>query len=278
MKKACVTGWPIGHSRSPIIHEFWLKKYKISGSYGVEAVRPEDFPAFINKIRDGEYVGANVTIPHKLAALKACDVASETARKIGAANTLWLEGDKLHADNTDAYGFISYLDEVASGWNDDAPAAVLGAGGAARAVVYALVERDIQEVRIFNRTLEKAKVIANEYGSRVTTYDWSLRSENLAECGLLVNTTSLGMAGSPPLEMDIGVMGDNSVVFDIVYTPLKTDLLRQAEMQGLNIVDGLGMLMHQAVPGFERWFGKRPAVTKELHDLLINDVMKVEKC
>ena len=266
MRRACVIGWPIEHSRSPAIHGYWLKHYKIDGDYRAEAVRQEDVAAFLNSLAVKGYVGANVTLPHKEEALRLADSVDAAAQAIGAANTLWLdEAGKLHASNTDAYGFMTNLEQQAPGWNDKKrPVIVLGAGGAARAILYGLIEAGVGKILLLNRSRDRAEALAKIFGRNIEVRDWSQRSSALAGGGLLVNTTSLGMAGKPPLDLDLAALPKDAVVADIVYNPLETELLAAARVRGNRVVDGLGMLLYQAVPGFERWFGVRPEVTGEL--------------
>jgi shikimate dehydrogenase len=265
-RRACVIGWPVAHSRSPVIHGYWLKHYGIDGAYEKEAVRPEEIDSFLQQLSARGYVGANVTLPHKVAALRAARSADEAAIAIGAANTLWLDPDgSLHAGNTDAYGFLTNLDAEAAQWNESLGLAmVLGAGGAARAVLYGLIKATDAKILLANRTRERAETVAAVFGPRVEVIDWEARNAALGTCGLLVNTTSLGMAGQPPLAVDLSAMPNSAVVADIVYIPLETKLLAAARARGLACVGGIGMLLHQAVPGFERWFGVRPEVTPEL--------------
>jgi shikimate dehydrogenase len=264
--RACVIGWPVAHSRSPVIHRYWLKQYGIDGAYEKEAVRPEDLERFLQQLWTKGYVGANVTLPHKEAALRAARSADEAAITIGAANTLWLDPDgRLHACNTDAYGFMTNLNAQAPQWNEGLGAAmVLGAGGAARAVVYGLIKAGVPRILLANRTRARAESLAAAFGPKVEVVDWEARNRPLASCGLLVNTTSLGMTGEAPLDIALSAMPSNAVVADIVYVPLETPLLAAARARGLATVDGLGMLLHQAVPGFERWFGVGPEVTPAL--------------
>ena len=268
MRRACVIGWPIEHSRSPAIHGYWLKHYKIDGEYRVEAVRQEDLAAFLSSLAAKGYVGGNVTLPHKEEALRLADNVDAAARAIGAANTLWLgETGKLHASNTDAFGFVTNLEQQAPGWNaKERRPVVLGAGGAARAILYGLIEAGVGKILLLNRSRDRAEVLAKIFDRKVEVRDWEQRSKTLAGAGLLVNTTSLGMVGKPPLDLDLAALPKDAVVADIVYNPLETELLAAARAQGNRVVDGLGMLLHQAVPGFERWFGVRPEVTSELRD------------
>jgi shikimate dehydrogenase len=266
MKRACVIGWPVAHSRSPVIHRYWLKLYGLDGAYEMEAVRPEDIGGFLKSLGERGYAGANVTLPHKEAALAAAVRPDEAARTIGAANTLWLdEAGLLHASNTDAYGFMTHLAAEAPDWNKgERPVAVLGAGGAARAILHGLIEAGASRILLANRTEGRAKALAEGFGDRVSVIAWADRNRALAGCGLLVNTTSLGMTGKPPLDIDLAALPRDAIVADIVYSPLETPLLAAARARRNRVVDGLGMLLHQAVPGFERWFGVRPNVTPEL--------------
>jgi shikimate dehydrogenase len=266
VKRACVIGWPVEHSRSPSIHRYWLKLYGIDGAYEKEAVPPGEARSFMRSLKERGYVGANVTLPHKLIALEAADIADEAARAIGAANTLWLDGaGRLHASNTDAYGFMTNLAEQAPKWNEGRRrVCVLGAGGAARAVLYGLIEAGAPRIVLANRSRARAEDLAEAFGPTVEVVDWEDRDGALGACGLLVNTTSLGMSGQAPLKIDLGALPADAVVADIVYSPLETELLAAARARGNLAVDGLGMLLHQAVPGFERWFGVRPEVTPEL--------------
>lgn len=271
--KACVIGWPVKHSRSPLIHGHWLKRYGIDGSYTKAAIAPDQLAAFLTELEAGGFAGANVTVPHKEAALAAADWADDAARGIGAANTLWIEKGRLHASNTDAYGFLANLDDGAPGWDDGkSPALVLGAGGAARAVVYALIARGFGEIRLVNRTRSRAASLAAHFDGPVQVHDWDRRSARVPGCGLIVNTATAGMTGAARLEIDLSGADEDCVVADLVYTPLQTELLKQARASGLRAVDGLGMLLHQAAPGFEKWFGVAPSVTRELRELVIADL------
>ena len=266
MRRACVIGWPVEHSRSPLIHRYWLKQYGLDGAYEKEAVKPEDLPAFIGGLAARGYAGVNVTLPHKEAALRLATVADEAARTIGAANTLWLdEAGRLNASNTDAYGFMTNLNAVAPGWNEGRrPVMVLGAGGAGRAVLHGLLAEGASRILLANRTSGRAQELADAFGPAVTVVDWRERDRALLGCGLLVNATSLGMTGKEALDLDLALLPSDAAVADLVYSPLETRLLAAARSRDNRAVDGLGMLLHQAVPGFERWFGVRPAVTDEL--------------
>jgi shikimate dehydrogenase len=249
-----------------LIHRYWLKQYGIAGAYEKEAVRPEDLRQFLGSLAASRYVGANVTLPHKEAALRLAAVADEAARTISAANTLWLdEAGRLNASNTDAYGFMTNLNAAAPGWNEGRrPVMVLGAGGAGRAVLHGLLAEGASRILLANRTTARAQELATAFGAAVTSVDWRERNRALAGCGLLVNATSLGMTGKEALDLDLDSLPPDAVVADLVYSPLETRLLAAARGRGNRAVDGLGMLLHQAVPGFERWFGIRPAVTGEL--------------
>jgi shikimate dehydrogenase len=273
-RAACLIGWPAAHSRSPLIHHYWLRTLGIEGGYNIEAVPPEGFAEFILHLSAHGFVGANVTRPHKERAL-ALSAPDARARAVGAANTLWYDGDRLCSTNTDVEGFINNLDASAPGWDKASDALVLGAGGASRAVLFGLLERGIKRVHLVNRTVARAHALADQFGAAVHPVAWDATSEMLSRAQMLVNTTSLGMHGQPPLEIDIGRLPADAVVADLVYVPLKTPLLSAAERRGLRSADGLGMLLHQAVRGFELWFGRRPEVTPELRALVEADLTKV---
>ena len=270
--RAFVIGHPIAHSRSPLLHGFWLRTLGLNGSYERIDVAPEDLERFIRTLAEQGFAGGNVTVPHKTAAMSLVDELDPAARAIGAVNTLWIENGRLCGGNTDAFGFTANLDAEAPGW--DSPggqAVVLGAGGAARAVVHGLLGRGLR-VAIVNRTLQTAADLAAHFGRGVAAEPWPRLPDLLRTADLLVNTTSLGMAGKPPLELDPSGLGGDAVVCDIVYVPLETDLLRAARSQGNRAVDGLGMLLHQAVPGFTHWFGVEPRVTSDLRAVLEADL------
>jgi shikimate dehydrogenase len=270
-RAACLIGWPAAHSRSPLIHKYWLKSFGIDGDYRIEAVKPEDFAGFVARLAERGYAGANITLPHKEQALKVAD-ADARARAVGAANTLWFDGGRLRATNTDVEGFIGNLDASAPGWDRAEEALVLGAGGAARAVVFGLVERGIKTIHLANRTLPRAEELARQFGAGIAPASWDRVTALLPRAALLVNTTSLGMKGQPPLEVDPGLLPAGAAVADAVYIPLETPLLKAARARGLKTADGLGMLLHQAVRGFSLWFGERPQVTAELRALVEADL------
>jgi shikimate dehydrogenase len=270
-RAACLIGWPAAHSRSPLIHHYWLRTLGIEGGYNIEAIPPEGFAEFVLHLAAHGFVGANVTIPHKERAL-ALSTPDARARAVGAANTLWYEDGELRSTNTDVEGFINNLDAGAGGWDKAGDALVLGAGGAARAVVFGLVERGIRRVHLVNRTIERARALADQFGASVHPATWDAIADLLPRAGLLVNTTSLGMHGQPALELDVGLLPADAVVADLVYVPLQTPLLAAARERGLKTADGLGMLLHQAVRGFELWFGRRPEVTSELRELVEADL------
>ena len=271
-KAACVIGWPVDHSRSPLIHNYWIKQLGVDAEYRREPVPPGGFAEFVSRLAERGYVGANVTVPHKEEALKLAD-PDERALAVGAANTLWLAGAKLHATNTDVEGFLANLDAAAPGWDRGlATAMVVGAGGAARAVIFALIERGVERIHLANRTMDRAIALRAQFGDRVHPISWDEKSALLADAGLLVNTTTLGMAGHPPLDVNLARLPASAVVADIVYTPLETALLKAAAERGLRTVDGHGMLLHQAVGGFERWFGVRPQVTEQLRAVVEADL------
>ena len=270
---ACLIGWPAAHSRSPIIHKYWLKQFGIGGDYRIEAVAPDAFADFIGSLARRGYRGANVTIPHKEQALTLSS-PDERALAIGAANTLYFEGGELRSTNTDVEGFIGNLDVAASGWDKTEDVLVLGAGGSARAVVFGLIERGIKRVHLANRTSARAEMLAAQFGKHVQPVAWDKIDNVLPHAGLLVNTTSLGMKGQPPLDVKLDLLSEKAAVADLVYVPLRTALLKAAQVRKLKTADGLGMLLHQAVRGFELWFGKRPTVTPELRALVEADLLR----
>jgi len=272
-RAACLIGWPAAHSRSPLIHHYWLRQLGIAGGYSIEAIPPEGFAEFVLNLAGHGFVGANVTIPHKERVL-ALTAPDERARAVGAANTLWYDGTELRSTNSDVEGFIGNLDASAPAWDAIDDALVLGAGGAARAAVFGLLERGIGRVVVANRTIARARALADQFGPKVTPVAWEAIGEWLPRAGLLVNTTSLGMGSQPALDLDVGRLAARAVVSDLVYVPLETPLLAAAKARGLRTADGLGMLLHQAVRGFELWFGQRPEVTVELRALVEADLTR----
>ena len=271
VRAACVIGWPVEHSRSPLIHNYWLRRYGIAGEYRREAVPPEEFAAFIGSLAARGYVGANVTLPHKEAAL-ALSEPDERARAVGAANTLWLDG-VLRSTNTDVEGFLHNLDAGAAHWDQGLrKAVVLGAGGAARAVIYGLMTRGVERLVLVNRSLGRAEILQQKFGAPVLVARWEELNATLADAALLVNTTTLGMQGQPDLVVDLAPLPGRAVVADLVYVPVETPLIAAAKARDLRTADGLGMLLHQAVRGFTLWFGKKPAVTPDLRQLVEADL------
>ncbi|WP_417409414.1 shikimate dehydrogenase [Hoeflea sp.] len=273
-RRAFVIGHPIGHSRSPLIHRHWLEQAGLEGRYDPVDVAPENLPSFISALRDGSagLTGGNVTIPHKEAVLDLVDDVDAIARQIGAANTLWLENGRVMATNTDSYGFTANLDEMAPGWDAGKTAVVFGAGGASRAIIHALLSRGFEQVHIVNRTEARARALAETFGPRAVAHGDDRLQDLLSGADLFVNTTSLGMGGTDVPVIDFTVMAENALVTDIVYIPLETPILAMAKRQDVKTVDGLGMLLHQAVPGFARWFGVTPQVTPDLRRLIIADM------
>jgi shikimate dehydrogenase len=270
---ACLIGWPAAHSRSPLIHHYWLRTLGIAGGYVIEAVPPEDLRDFVLRLSLRGFVGANVTIPHKEDVL-ALSTPDARSKAVGAANTLWFVAGELRSTNTDVEGFINNLDTNAPGWDKAGEALVLGAGGASRAVVFGLLERGFSRVHVANRTLARAEALAEQFGTNVHPVPWDGINELLPDAKLLVNTTSLGMQGQSSLDVDVMRLPQTAVVADLVYVPLVTPLLAAAKARGLTTADGLGMLLHQAVRGFELWFGQRPEVTDELRALVEADLTK----
>ncbi len=276
-RRAGVCGWPIAHSRSPLIYTYWLRTLGLEGAYERFAVPAEDFARFAASIGTDTLVGANVTVPHKGAAFAACDRLSPAAQATGAVNTLWREDGALCGDNTDVAGFLGSLDAEAPDWGKTTRSAViLGAGGAARGVVYGLLSRGVERIVVVNRTLARAEALASHFSAPISAAAWRDLPMALAEADLLVNTTTLGMHGQPPLEIDLAPLGEAAVVADIVYVPLATPLIERARRRDLRAVGGLGMLLHQAAPGFARWFGARPIVTAELRALVEADILAAE--
>jgi len=275
--QAFVIGHPIAHSRSPMLHGYWLKHYGIEGAYDMRDVAPDHLGDFFAELRAHPYAGCNVTVPHKAAAIPFLDEIDTTAKAMGAINTVYWKGDQLVGTNADAMGFMRNLDDRCPDWAEGASqAVVIGAGGAARAAVYGLLGRGLS-VTLCNRTVEKAVTLANFFGGKVKggkvkAADLAYLPDAMASADLLVNATSAGMVHQPNLELDLSPLKASAVVCDVVYVPLETDLLKQAKTRGHRTVDGLGMLLHQAVIGFELWFGTKPEVTPELRALIEADV------
>ncbi len=270
--RACVMGHPVAHSRSPMIHGYWLSLLGIPGAYDLHDVAPGAFENFITHLTAHGYVGGNVTVPHKEAAFRLVARRDQVAEAIGAVNTLWFEQGELIGGNSDPHGFISNLDDRVPGWDAScAFAVVLGAGGAARAAAHALIERGI-DVALVNRTVERARHVAEQFGPHVRATGFGDLPRLLPTADLLVNCTSLGMLGKPLLDIDLRTLKPDAIVIDAVYVPLETDLLAQARARGHRTVDGLGMLLHQAGFGFHKWFGVMPAVTPELRSLIEDDI------
>jgi shikimate dehydrogenase len=272
---AGIMGWPVGHSRSPVLHGFWLAETGTDGAYVPLPVRPENIEQALRALPILGFRGCNLTIPHKQAALRVADRVDPLARRIGAVNTIVVAEDgSLEASNTDIYGFRENLRECAPAWEPLAGAAVvLGAGGSARAVVAALIDVGVTEIRIVNRTRSRAEALAADLavpGRRITVHPWAMASGLLDGAGLLVNATSLGMSGEPPLDLDLSPLPLTAPVVDIVYVPLETPLLAVARRRGHPAVDGLGMLLHQGRPGFEAWFGARVEVSPALRAAIID--------
>lgn len=273
MIKACVIGWPISHSRSPLIHGYWLKQHGIDGSYTRQPVEPSALGAFLTGLVGAGYAGCNVTIPHKENAFGLVIRADETTERLGAVNTVFVKDGLILGTNTDGEGFINSLYQSAPGVSlANSRVVVLGAGGASLAVVNAVLEQGASEVAVANRTPEKVELLRRRFGARVVPLAWQHAAGHLSECSLLVNTTSLGMKGQPPLSLDLSRLAASAVVTDIVYTPLRTPLLEDAAARGNTVVEGLGMLLHQAVRGFSLWFGVKPTVSEELYTLIARDI------
>ncbi|HKH81906.1 MAG TPA: shikimate dehydrogenase [Methylovirgula sp.] len=271
--RAFIIGWPVAHSRSPLIHRHWLDELGIKGSYEAVALPPDELEGFLSTLGEQGFVGGNVTLPHKEKAFALCAETTPTAARLEAVNTLWMEAGKLHGDNTDVIGFLAALDEDVPGWGKVLEkVVVLGAGGAGRGIVHGLMLRGAERILVINRTRARSEELRLRFGATIALGDLADLPAALAGADLLVNTTSLGMAGQAPLDIDLAPLPDHAVVSDIVYVPLETELLRRARRRGLRTSAGLGMLLHQAVPGFERWFGRRPEVTPELRARVAADI------
>jgi shikimate dehydrogenase len=274
MPKAFVVGWPIAHSRSPLIHRFWLRHHGIEGEYSAEAVPRDSIEAFLSSVASRGYIGGNVTLPHKEAAFRACETLTPMAERLRVVNTLWLEDDRVCGDNTDVHGFAANLDERAPAWRQGSQAVMIGAGGAARAVALAVLDAGFEMVTVLNRTPAHAEALAQHFGSRVRAGGLEALPRALSQADLVVNTTSAEMKGGSDLAIDWRVARRDAIVTDVLYVPLATPFLKGAADRGLKIVDGLGMLLHQAAPGFERWFGVRPRVDAELRDTVVADLAR----
>jgi shikimate dehydrogenase len=270
---AGIMGWPVAHSRSPRLHGFWLEQHGVDGAYIPLGVRPEHAAEAIRALPKLGFAGCNVTAPHKEVAFTTMDEVDAPATRLGAINTIVVLPDgRLAGSNTDGFGFIEHLKEQAKGWRPTGPAVVLGSGGSARAVIGALIDAGVPAVRLINRTRARAEQLATRFGDTVTVLDWDQRRAALDGAALLVNTTTLGMANQPALDLDLAPLPQNAVVYDIVYVPLVTPLIAAARARGLATVDGLGMLLHQARPGFEKWFGVAPQVTPALRAHVLKDL------
>lgn len=269
---AGVVGDPISQSLSPKLHGFWLRKYDIDGDYKAFHITEENLPDFLATLKDNGISGVNLTAPHKEQALKLVDIVDDVAGKVGAVNTIYFDNDKMIGSNTDGIGFLTHLKQSTQQWESgNGPVVILGSGGAARSVLYSLLDDGVPEIRLTNRTKERALNLANEISDdRITVYDWDQRDEILNGAALLVNVTTLGMVGKYPLEINIEKLPTSATVYDIVYVPLETELLKNARARGNECVDGLGMLLHQAVPGFEKWFGVKPEVNQALNQHILD--------
>jgi shikimate dehydrogenase len=268
---AGVLGHPVAHSRSPRVHRHWLRRYGLPGHYVPLDVVPDDLEEVLRAMPRMGFVGANVTIPHKETALRLCDLVTDRAALVGAVNTLiFREDGRIHGDNTDGYGFLASIRQTAPDWQPKAgPAVVFGAGGASRAVLVALLEAGVPEIRLSNRSRPRAEALRSEFGARIKVHDWVKAGQTLEGAVTVVNATSLGMTGHTAFRVPLDALEPGALVTDLVYQPLETDLLAQARARGCITVDGLGMLLHQAVPGFERWFGHRPEVDGELREAVL---------
>jgi shikimate dehydrogenase len=268
---AGVMGWPVAHSRSPAIHNHWIRQYNLNGAYGLFPVNPNDLEAAIRGIQALRLAGSNITIPHKVEAMKFMDWVDPLAQRMGAINTIVVQADgALHGFNNDGFGFLESLREAQPSWHAAAgPTVILGAGGAARAIVVSLIDAGATEIRLLNRTRSKADELAEEFGAPVAAFNWSERREALAGAALLINTTNQGMHGQPALDIELTQLPISALVSDAIYIPLETSLLAAARLRGNTTVNGLGMLLHQARPAFRAWFGVMPEVTPELHQAII---------
>jgi shikimate dehydrogenase len=272
--RSCVIGWPVAHSRSPLIHNYWLKHYRLEGEYTKEAVAPGELPSFLQSLESRGFIGCNVTVPHKEEAARLVTPADSLTRRLAAVNTIYRDGSRLLGTNTDGFGFTAHLAASLPGLHlAGQRVLLLGAGGAARAIAGALLDMQIDKLFIANRTFDRAAALADCFGPRLEPVQWRSASSSMSGIQLFVNATSLGMLGKPELDISLADLPASAVVCDIVYVPLETELLRRARARGLRTVDGLGMLLHQACPAFEKWYGVAPAVTAELRELLIQDIL-----
>jgi len=272
--RSCVIGWPIGHSRSPLIHNYWLRHYDIAGEYTKQPVSPDELETFLSSLSARGFLGCNVTVPHKEPAGKFVTLADALTRQLSAVNTIYLENGVLMGTNTDGFGFLKNLAaEVPDYECRGSSALLLGAGGAARAIAGALLHAGLGKLIICNRSFERARVLAETFGENIVAVPWHSAPSAMADIDLLVNATALGMEGKPPLVLSLETLPRSAVVCDIVYVPLETPLLRQARGRGNPTVDGLGMLLHQACPAFEKWYGIRPEVTTALRRIVENDIL-----
>jgi shikimate dehydrogenase len=275
MIKSCVIGWPIAHSRSPLIHNYWLRELGISGTYEKIAVEPENLSTFIKDLKTNGFAGCNVTIPHKERALSAVDHLDQSVKAIGALNTVYLKNNQTYATSTDGDGFLKNMMSHIPEFNPEGKKiTILGAGGSAKAIIERLLRANVNSITVVNRTLVRAHDLQTAFGPKIIPILQQDISSTLKTCDVLINTTPQGMVGQPELEIDLSLLQKHAIVSDIVYVPLKTQFIKNAENHGLRSIPGLGMLLHQAVRGFELWFGQTPEVTKELYDLIATDVDK----
>ncbi len=273
MKKACVIGWPISHSRSPLIHNYWIRQHQLDASYERIPVAPEDLQTFFQSLPEGGYTGCNITIPHKETAFHLVDETDETSRRIGSINTVWLEDGKRKAMTTDGMGFCDNIEQSLPGFSfRDKNVLVIGAGGSSRPIINEMLNRGAAEIILANRTLQRAEVVQKIFGQKVRATGLGNLNSAMPHADLLVNTTSIGLGSNGGFPADVNLLPDHAIVADIVYVPLETTLLEKARARRLRTVGGLGMLLHQAVPGFEKWFGIRPQVTPELFSLVAADI------
>lgn len=282
--QAFVIGDPISHSLSPKLHNHWLQTHAINGNYQAVHIRPDELTSFVAELKNGSYMGGNITIPHKKSVMQMGMNAGKTATILQAANTLWFDGNEIHIDNTDAYGFTENMNDFAPQWKNQNKAIILGAGGAAVAILWAIVQAGYRKIVIINRTQIKAQQLCQRIASVVDPKNstsfypagYDQLDQQMLDCDLLVNTTAMGMVGQAELKINLDPLPPTAIVSDIVYNPLQTTLLKKAAKRGLQTVDGLGMLIHQAVPGFERWFGIRPQVTDAARSILIKTMVQLD--